>query len=454
MRVLNLSSVRLPARLVLVAVGCATWVSHAATARGQTPAPTNNNSAAGADETLPQITITDPNRNLLRLALPSASGDEGPGTEATTIARRNLQIVGLFQVLDPKSFPPALHGEGKGFSSALWSQVGAQAVVKLHATKDPAGSLLEGYLYQVGRGDRPTLSKSYKGSDLRTLVHALTNDIIEALTGEPGVFGSRIVFARPKEELMSVGVDGAQPAVHTMMRSDSLLPSVSPTGDRIAFTNYLRRNPDLWIVPATGGRAKRVSDRPGMNTGAAWFPDGASLALTMTHEGNAELYRIDARSGKLLKQLTKNPAIDSSPSVSPDGRQIAFVSNRQGSPQLFIMPAAGGEAKRVTFRGNYNQTPRWNPNPAKPLIAFTGRDEKRTFDVYVLDTRDGHIERMTQNQGSNFDPDWSPDGRLLVYASSRGGLFLLNPQTLGETQIYKGQARSPSWGPPPRSSQR
>lgn len=406
-----------------------------------------------AEEALPQITITDPNRNLLKVALPNASGDGGLASEATTIARRNMQLVGLFQVLNPDSFPPALHKEGKGFSAALWSQVGAQAVVKLHASKDAAGSLVEGYLYQMGRGEKPTLSKSYKGSDLRTLVHALTNDIIEALTGEPGVFGSRIVFSRPKkEELMSVGMDGAQTAVHTMMKSDSLLPAFSPTGDRIAFTNYLRNNPDLWVVPSTGGRAKRISDRQGMNTGASWFPDGNTLALTLTFEGNAEIYRINARDGKIIKRLTNNPAIDSSPAVSPDGSQIAFVSNRQGTPQIFVMSANGGEARRLTFRGNYNQTPHWNPNSAKPFIAFTGRDERAVFDIYILDTRDGRIERMTQNQGSNYDPDWSPDGRLLVYASSRGGLFLVNPQTLNETQIYRGAGRSPSWGPPPRSS--
>ncbi|MDX2019093.1 MAG: DPP IV N-terminal domain-containing protein [Deltaproteobacteria bacterium] len=413
-----------------------------------------NPPAAGGDEGLPQITITDPNRSLLKLAVPNGSGDAAQSTEATNIARRNFQIVGLFQVLNPQSFPPALHAEGKGYSEALWSQVGAQAVVKLYAVKDPAGSLVEGYLYQSGRGEKPVLSRSYKGSDLRTLVHAVTNDIIEALTGERGVFGSRIVFARPKEELMSIGMDGAQPAVHTMMRSDSLLPSISPAGDRIAFTNYLRRNPDLWVVPAAGGRAQRISDRQGMNTGASWYPDGASIAVTMTFEGNAEIYRIDARTGKIMKRLTNNPAIDSSPAVSPDGSQIAFVSNRQGTPQLFIMPANGGEPRRLTFRGNYNQTPRWNPNSKKPLIAFTGRDEQRRFDVFVIDTRDGRIDRMTQNQGSNFDPAWSPDGRLLVYASSRGGLFTLNPQTLGETQIYRGNARAPSWGPPPRASLR
>jgi TolB protein len=135
--------------------------------------------------------------------------------------------------------------------------------------------------------------------------------------------------------------------------------------------------------------------------------------------------------------------------VSPDGSKIAFVSDRQGTPQLFLMPSSGGGARRLTFHGTYNQTPRFCPRADTPIIAFTGRDERLVFDIFTYDLRTGKIERMTQNQGSNEDPTWSPDCRLIVYASSRGGLFAMNPQTKLEFQIWKGGARSPSFGPPP-----
>jgi len=113
------------------------------------------------------------------------------------------------------------------------------------------------------------------------------------------------------------------------------------------------------------------------------------------------------------------------------------------------MSAAGGNARRLTFQGGYNQTPRFCPRKETPLIAFTGRDERNAFDVFVYDLKTGKIDRVTQGQGSNFDPSWSPDGRLLVYASSRGGLFVMNLQTRKEFRIYKGGAKNPSWGPPP-----
>ena len=127
------------------------------------------------------------------------------------------------------------------------------------------------------------------------------------------------------------------------------------------------------------------------------------------------------------------------------------MSNRQGSPQLFVMPSTGGagNAKRVTFQGKYNQTPRWNPRADKPQIAFTGRDERGVFDIFILDVKSGRVDRVTQGKGSNLDPTWSPDGRLLAYVSSRGGLFIQNPETHHEVQVWRGSASSPSWGPAP-----
>ncbi len=404
-----------------------------------------------AAEELPRIRISDPNRDLFKLALPPAVGDAELARQATEIERRDLDIVGLFRLLDPASFPPALQNEGLAFSSASWSQVGAQGVAKLKAGRDGTNISLEGRLYQAGRGDTAVATKTYKGTDLRALVHAWANDVIEQFTGKKGIFGSRIAFAMTGRtgEIATIGVDGAEMSIITKMKSECLLPAYSPNGKEIAFTSYLRNSPDLWIVAAGGGRARRLSDRRGLNTGAAWSPDGRGMVMTLSFEGNAELYQVSPSDGKVIKRLTQVPSIDSSPSFSADGSQIAFVSDRQGNPQIYVMSADGGTPRRLTFQGTYNQTPRWNPRADKPVIAFTGRDEKSVFDIFVYDTKTQKVDRMTQNQGSNSDPSWSPDGRLLVYSSTRGGLFVMNPETRREVQIFRGGARSPSWGPAP-----
>jgi TolB protein len=336
-----------------------------------------------------------------------------------------------------------------GFSSALWSQVGAQGVSKVTVTREGGGIKLDARLYQIGRGEGPVVGKTYRGPELRALVHDWANEVIQQFTGLRGVFGSRIAFTLTgrSTEVASVGMDGAELKVLTKMNSECLLPAYSPTGREIVFTSYLFGGPDLWLVPATGGRARRVSTRPGMNSGAAWFRDGSTLAITLSHEGNPEIYKIHVSDGAIVARLTHSSGADFAPSLSPDGSQVAFVSDRQGSPQLFMMSASGGNARRLTFQGSQNTTPAYNPRADKPLIAFTGRDERATFDLFMYDVRTGKVDRLTQNQGSNYDPSWSPDGRLLVYASNRGGLFVYNPETKVEVQIYKGGARNPSWGP-------
>ncbi|HEY2900931.1 MAG TPA: translocation protein TolB [Polyangia bacterium] len=430
-----------------LAVAITTPLLVATTAHAQQPL------SAGGDEDLPHIRITDPGRDLFRLALPTAQGDGDLAKQALDGLNRDLDITGLFRLLDPTSFPSQLQAEGLGFSSALWSQVGAQGVAKMKSSRVGGGVETEARLYVLGRGDAPVISRAYRAGDVRDTVHLFANDIVEYFTGQRGVFGSRIAVALSgtgsSHEIASLEMDGGRVSVLTKMGADCLLPAFSPSGNEVAFTSFLRNNPDLWIVPAGGGRARRLSQKQGLNTGAAWSADGRSIALTLSFEGNSEIYRINASDGAIQSKLTSSPSIDSSPSFSPDGAQIAFVSNRQGTPQIFVMPSSGGGAKRVTFQGKYNQTPRWNPRPDKPLIAFTGRDERGVFDIFILDMRTGKIDRVTQSKGSNMDPAWSPDGRLLVYASSRGGLFVANPETRHEVQIWRGAAASPSWGPAP-----
>ena len=89
-------------------------------ARAQTPA---------GDEDLPAITLSGAGVQMLRLAVPRAEGDSGAAAVETM--SKDMDITGLFQVLDPASFPAQLQNEGMAFSSALWTQVGAQVLIKL-----------------------------------------------------------------------------------------------------------------------------------------------------------------------------------------------------------------------------------------------------------------------------------------------------------------------------------
>jgi TolB protein len=114
-----------------------------------------------------------------------------------------------------------------------------------------------------------------------------------------------------------------------------------------------------------------------------------------------------------------------------------------------MMDKDGANPKRLTFHGKYNQTPRISPKG--DFIAFTGRDEEKKFDVFLFEIKTGTITRVTQDQGNNEDPWFSPNGRLVVFTSTRDGKRDLYVSTLdGNLQkrvTFDGGYWTPSWGP-------
>jgi TolB protein len=213
----------------------------------------------------------------------------------------------------------------------------------------------------------------------------------------------------------------------------------------------MRGNADLY-VSAGSGRPKRISARPGMNTGASWSPDGSKLAVTLSKDGSPEIYIINASSGAIIKRLTSNRYIDTSPAWSPDGKEIAFVSNREGGPQIFVMNADGSGQKRVSQTSAFNQTPAWSPRPGVRQLAYTIRDDATgRFDIVVQDLGSGAMTRITQKQGNNEEPSWAPGGHVLIFSSTRpggAGLYLGNADGSGEQHlVYRGSATQPDWGP-------
>ena len=199
-----------------------------------------------------------------------------------------------------------------------------------------------------------------------------------------------------------------------------------------------------------GGRPKKIASYPGMNTGATWSPDGSKIALTLSKDGSPDIYVINASDGSVVTRLTKDKAIDTSPAWSPDGSQIAFVSDRNGGPQIFVIGAGGGSARQVSFNGSYNTTPTWSPRTGKHVIAYTTRDGGR-YDIVTLDLDSKTMTRITQNEGSNEEPAFSPNGRAIAFARAGQGVFIANADGTGKaTKVWSGSATGVDWGPAPK----
>ena len=381
-------------------------------------------------------------RDLYSIAVPKPLGVANVATEVKDIQENDFRLSSLFKVLDSRSFLADLNAEGMSIDKDPWVQVGAQGVSKCTVTKAGDTVSLSFALFEVARGGTSVLTKTYSGSagDVRGMVHKWVNEVIRHFTGEPGAFGTRLAFARkigPRVKHIFTA-DWTGGGVSRVTRNDSIniLPAFGPGGS-IYYTSFVEGSPYLY---RTGMRSPVLS-YPGLNMGAAFY--GGKMAVVLSKDGNPEIYLGNA-DGSGLRRLTNSGSIDVSPSFSPDGSKIAFVSDRHGSPQIFVMSAGGGGAKRVTYKGSYNQTPSWCPRPGSNLIAFTGRDGGK-YDVFTVDAGSGEIRRLTQHQGNNMDPAFSPDCRQVAFHSSRGGVFISNPEGLNQLKVIGGAAETIKW---------
>lgn len=406
------------------------------------------------------IDVSKPQRSKYPLAIPLAtSGHPKANQIIQEVATFDMNVSGWFRALDPRSFLANLEREGLGVDPTSWKNVGAYGVMKYRSVVSGDRLEIEFRLYEVEKGDRPVLTRTYRGSkkDIRKLTHMWGNEVVKYFTGEDGFFGSKIAFVtngkNRTKQIRAMDFDGA--AVHSITnnRSINILPAWSPDGSRLAFTSYMRDNPDLYLVGAGGGRPKRISQHRGMNTGASWSPDGSKIAVTLSKDGNPEIYILDASTGRPLSRLTNNRYIDTSPRWSPTGREIAFVSDREGGPQIFVMNADGSGQRRVSMNGSYNTTPTWSPRTDERRIAYTTRDES-TFDIVTLDLDSGDMVRITQREGVNEEPSFAPNGRVIAFASSRpggAGVYIANADGTGNAiRVWSGAVTSIDWGPAPK----
>ena len=318
----------------------------------------------------------------------------------------------------------------------------------------------------------------------------MTEDILKVVTGEHGLFFSRILMScrdlnvrkNPPKEIYISDPDGKGFYPLTTDRSLSLSPSWAPDGQKITYTQYefrgsgrtRRKATVLKIHDLTTGKRKVLSDRIGMNSGAAWAPDGKTIAATLSFTGVPEIYLLDPVNVNKIEPLSRKiqwrkvsgsgfqggslqMLLDVEPNWSPDGKRIVISSARTGHPMIYIVNLASMQATQLTFAGIYNATPAWSPRGDK--IAFAAQlTETGNFDLFLIDTDGNNLSRLTQGGREGFrrinneNPTWAPTGRHLAYANSESGHYEVFVSTLDgriRTRISPPdkECGSPSWGP-------
>jgi TolB protein len=380
-------------------------------------------------------------RATYRLAVPDVKGGEGART-VTDVLRHDMRVSGEVAVVPESALPRGAADEGLDVRRKLWTDAGVQGVIKGSLTSQGDRHTLELRFYEVGRRDGASLTETYRGTtdQLRDFAHRFDNEVLRVLTGKAGAFDTEITFAKRlgpgRKDVMVMDYDGARRRRISPADGVSLLPSFGARG-----VWYSRLTSFGMFITNAAAKAAPVIESDGLNMGAAECNN--RVYFTSTRDGNSEIYSA-ALDGSDVKRLTDHPSIDVSPTCGPRG-EIAFVSSRQGSPQIFLMSADGSNPRRVTYKGSHNQTPAFCPDASRSLLAFTGRDGG--LDIFTLDLQTKVYTRLTQAQGVNKDPTFSPDCRMVAFHSSRGGggIWLTNPDGFNQNRVYEGHAETLRW---------
>lgn len=316
--------------------------------------------------------------------------------------------------------------------------------------------LIQGWLVDPANLTQPEVfGKQYQEEaskdGARLAAHKFADDIILRLGGGvPGIAESKIVFIRrasPRvKELWIMDYDGANQKQITHLNTICLTPAISQDGTQVAFTSYLKNNPDIMVWSLLTNKPLAFFNRAGLNTTPTWSPDGTKLAFTSSVTSDPEIYVGDSR-GERAKRLTFARGVDISPAWNPKtGNQIAFVSDRSGRPQIYIMDADGTNVTQVVSGGNQALDPAWSPNGR--LLAFTW-DAGGEYDLWLLDVATKQTVQLTKDLRRNEHPSWSPDNRHIVFQSNRTGAAeiwtMLADGTKTRQLTFQGENSEPVW---------
>ncbi len=332
-----------------------------------------------------------------------------------------------------------------------WMRLGATYVIKLEAEFPGNKMRVRWRLWDTARNQQFARGSVEKARDQwRTMGHEISNEIVRTLTGEEGIFLSKIVYVKKVDQAKEIFVadyDGANERQLTDNKTINISPVFSPDGRDIFFTSYLQGDPHLYRVNVASGEVYNIARFKGIVAAPAISPDGDKIACVLTKDGNSEIYVLDLE-GQIIKRLTRHWSIDTSPTWSPDGRMIAFSSDRTGTPQVYIMDSDGINVRRLTYQGGYNDSPIWSDRGDR--ITLVTRSRSRRFDLASIDTS-GADYRVLTEVGMNENPHFAPDGKHIIFSSTRLGtsdIYTMDINGRNQRRLTtKGDCSNPNWSP-------
>jgi len=398
-----------------------------------------------------QIEITGVGQTQYPIAVTRFLNESGLPSFVTDVVRADLANNGNFANVERGQTEVA---ENANPDFSFWSSRRAQALAIGTVTPLQNGEYEVKYrLYDVVKnqslgGTTITVDRN----NFRKAGHAIADDIVQRLTGERGIFSTRLSYVvrnGNRYQLMISDSDGQNPREALSSSEPIISPSWSPDGKRVAYVSFESKKPVIYVHELGTGKRVVLSNEKGNNSAPSWSPDGARLAVSLSRDNNTQVYVINA-DGSGLKRVSRSSAIDTEPQFSADGKLIYFTSDRGGSPQIYRMNVDGesvAPATRVTFKHAYATSPRLSPDGK--YLAYIARSNG--FRLQLMELRTGEVTALTQT-GNDETPTFAANGKFLLYATRVGGRPVLaavsvDGQVKQVLSIPGSVVREPAWGP-------
>jgi len=362
----------------------------------------------------------------------------------------DLRRSGLFRPLETRGMASLPHDLAE-VKYPEWAALQAQALVIGKVEVSAGGRFKVSFrlLDVLKQNQLAGLEYEITPGQLRQTAHKIADVIYEKLTGEPGVFATRITYVTKSGNrfaLVVADADGYNPQTVLSSTEPIISPAWSPDGTKLAYVSFEKKKPVIFVQSLVSGQRSVLANYKGNNSAPAWSPDGKRLAIVLTYSANSQLYLINA-DGTGLQQLSSSRAIDTEPEWSPDGKWVYFTSDRGGSPQIYRMSPLGGDAQRVTFEGSYNASPHLSPDGKQ--LAYVRRDGGK-FQIAVQELSSGQVQ-VVSDSAQDESPSFAPNGRLIIFATNIRGKGVLSVVSAdGKVKQRLSEAadvREPSWGP-------
>jgi len=402
-----------------------------------------------------QLTIDIPTTSgrQIPIAIAPMAGESSQPQSVSEVIASDLSRSGLFKLVSASGVNP-VPTEPSEVNFPDWGGRGAEAlVIGKIATQGDGRVEVRFRLFDVQKSSQlASFSYLVAPQQLRATAHRIADVIYEKLTGDKGVFSTKITYVVKRggrHELQVADADGFNPQSVLASKEPIISPSWSPDGSSLAYVSFDQKKPIVVVQNLAQGTTRIVANFRGNNSAPAWSPDGKSLAVALSKDGLTQIYRI-AASGGPATRLTESSGIDTQPAFSPDGKWIAFTSDRGGTPQIYRMPAGGGDPTRLTYEGTYNVGPRFSPDGR--YIAFVQREGGR-YRIALLELATNQVVTLTDGTLDD-SPSFAPNGKMILYEAQVGGRGQLaavssDGKVRQRLSSSAGDVQDPAWGPLP-----